>query len=109
MSSSLKISTFCLLVTCAGPALAQAQVAESQSSVEAVDAGGDIVVTAQKRADRAQDVPISLGVLSGDQLTASKVTNATQLAHGRMEVLAREVNFRTFRLPCHLVRRSHHS
>ncbi|WP_179506179.1 MULTISPECIES: TonB-dependent receptor [unclassified Sphingomonas] len=79
MSSILKITTFCLLVTCAAPALAQAQVAEPQSSADAIDTSGDIVVTAQKRSDRAQDVPISLAVLSGDQLTASKVTNVTQL------------------------------
>jgi len=79
MLNGLRITTAYLFITCAAPALAQAQSAPPQSSVGSSVAVGDIVVTAQKRSDRAQDVPISLGVLSGDQLTASKVTNATQL------------------------------
>lgn len=40
---------------------------------------GDIVVTAQKRSDRAQEVPISLGVIGGDRLATKGITNVTQL------------------------------
>ena len=37
------------------------------------DPYGDIMVTAQRRPERAQDVPISLTVLSGEALEASQV------------------------------------
>jgi len=68
-----------LSITVALPALAQTQPVSPESSVGSPVADDDIVVTAQKRSDRAQDVPISLGVLSGDQLTRTKITNVTQL------------------------------
>lgn len=39
----------------------------------------DIIVTARKRAERAQDTPISLTVLSGEALTNRSVTQFTEL------------------------------
>ena len=37
----------------------------------------EIVVTAQKRAERAQDVPISLSVMTGSELDASSIVSVT--------------------------------
>lgn len=42
--------------------------------------GGDIVVTAQKRAESLRDVPMSITALTGDQLGARGVTDASDLA-----------------------------
>lgn len=50
-----------------GPALAQ----------EASD--GEIVVTAQKREQRLQDVPISIDVVTGEDLAVANLNNATDL------------------------------
>ena len=40
----------------------------------------EIVVTAQKRSERLQDVPIAVSTASGDQLDSSGITNTMQLA-----------------------------
>lgn len=54
------------------------------------DTGGieEIVVTAQKRAESAQDVPIAISVFSGDSLAERAVTNVSQLT-----AVAPNVNF----------------
>jgi iron complex outermembrane receptor protein len=36
---------------------------------------GDIIVTAQKRSERLQDVPVAISVISGDQLAAKGAMN----------------------------------
>jgi len=53
-------------VDAAGPAEAQAEA-------------GDIVVTANKREERLKDVPISVSVVSGDQLTRQNVNEVAEL------------------------------
>lgn len=59
-----------LLAGVSAPALAQEAV--SEAAVDAVAAetvdGTDIVVTAQKRSERLQDVPIAVSALGGDSL-----------------------------------------
>ena len=40
----------------------------------------DIIVTAAKREERLQDVPISVTVLGGAQLSSLKITNGTEIA-----------------------------
>ena len=60
-----------LLASAAMPTIAAAQ--EQQDS-------GDIVVTAQRREQRAADVPISLSVLSGREVQESGVSSTTDLA-----------------------------
>lgn len=40
----------------------------------------EIVVTAQKRSERLQDVPLSINAATGDQLKTSGITNTDQLA-----------------------------
>ena len=57
---------------CAAPALAQSAPPPDDVSVL-----GDIIVTAQKREERASETPLSLSVLTGEALQA---TGATQLA-----------------------------
>jgi len=87
MLGRAKYITTCLAVSCAWPAMAQtaapsqpAPSDQSQPAPSEPSAGqGDIIVTALKRADRAQDVPISLGVISGDRLATKGITNVTQL------------------------------
>ena len=57
------------------PATAFAQDAEA--SAGAVD---DIVVTAQRREERLQDVPVSVTALSGEALQSQRILNASDLA-----------------------------
>ena len=66
---------------CLMPAHALAQTAPQPAaqSTQDTDTIGDIVVTAQRRAERLQDVPIAITALSSDQLAASGVTDITKL------------------------------
>jgi iron complex outermembrane recepter protein len=64
-------------------ACSQAAIAQDASA----DAGGDaseeyaaeIVVTASKREERLQDVPVAVTVVGGDQLTAQNISSAAEL------------------------------
>ena len=49
------------------------------SSDDAADMAPDIIVTAQRRAERLQDVPLSISALTGDQIRADDITDATRL------------------------------
>ncbi|MFT3976864.1 MAG: TonB-dependent receptor [Sphingomonas bacterium] len=74
----------CLLLGCAADAMmhpAAAQTAPAAEAAPADDAGrtGDIVVTAQKRAERLQDVPISVSVLGADMMQKEHVTQVDDL------------------------------
>lgn len=62
--------------------LALSTAAMAQSGVQDGSALGDIVVTATKRAQTLQEVPISVGVVSGDQLAAQGVRDFTDLQSG---------------------------
>ena len=79
------------LMGCSGQALAQAS-ANAQSVAPAeqttvnsdtapaeASATGDIVVTAQRREERLQDVPISVTAVSGSQLAEAGVDDVTEL------------------------------
>ena len=82
LSSVLLAST--LLAT---PALAQqAAPAVPQSQPAATDTVGEVVVTAQKREQRLQDVPLSVSVVSGDTLKTQDVTNIQQLQYAVPEL-----------------------
>ncbi len=60
-------------------ALAQALPATAQSAAAAAVSGDDIIVTAQKREERLQDVPISINVTTGDMLEAQSVNQFIDL------------------------------
>jgi iron complex outermembrane receptor protein len=64
---------------CAG-ALADEVPADLAPSAESGDALSEIVVTAQRREQRLQDVGIAVSALSGDQLQALNITNGADLA-----------------------------
>ena len=68
---------------------AEAQIAQQDTTAvqpsvasEAAETGGlaDIVVTAQKRAQRLQDVPIAVTALTGDALQINRVVNVNDLS-----------------------------
>lgn len=63
-----------------GIAACPAAVAQTPSAPAPVDSPDDeIIVTAQKRSQRLQDVPISITALSGDQLVASGIVSPDDL------------------------------
>ncbi len=87
MAISFKGLLFTGIALVASPAFAQAaETAETdvQSPVadpaEAATASGDIIVTAQRREQRLQDVPISIAVVSGETLQDRSIQNFEQLA-----------------------------
>ena len=65
--------------------VAQAQEADSAPASQATadEAGGvgDIVVTAQRRAENIQDVPISVTAVTGDSLTAAGIDSSAKLSN----------------------------
>ena len=56
-----------------GATTSNTTAAEADTSTPAADElmGGDIVVTATRRAERLQDVPLAVSALTGDQLQES--------------------------------------
>lgn len=73
-------------LACFAPAFADGDGQQEQASGEAAVKPGEktqgletITVTAQKRTESAQDVPISLDVISGDKLTELNVSNTVQI------------------------------
>ncbi len=63
------------LAALAGPAFAQS----SSSATGPVSQVEEIIVTANKREERLQDVPVSVSVVSGDQVTKQNVIEVTDL------------------------------
>ncbi|WBH15755.1 TonB-dependent receptor [Sphingomonas radiodurans] len=89
-SKALLLAATCGIAVAAQPAVAQAMSPEGQvatpvtdqqqtaaapgvaaESTEADLASGDIVVTAQKRSERLQDVPLAVSVISGEALSST--------------------------------------
>jgi outer membrane receptor protein involved in Fe transport len=73
-----------ILATLGGPLCAQAQspspaATSEDPAIPAADAD-EIIVTAQKRAERIQDVPVSITALTGGQLARQGINNAADLA-----------------------------
>jgi iron complex outermembrane receptor protein len=73
------IRTICLPMLLAS-APCYAQTAPAEDSAKPVDAGfGDIVVTATKRSENLQKVPIAITAFSGDQIRKLGITDTTQI------------------------------
>ena len=74
------VAGICLL-PCAALAQTAPATTEAPKAQDAPNPDGtpDIIVTAQRRAERLQDVPIAITALTSDQLAASGVTDVTKL------------------------------
>lgn len=57
-----------------------AQSAPSVELADADDAGGDILVTARRKEERAQDIPVAISVVSGDTLAQTGTFSLAQIA-----------------------------
>jgi iron complex outermembrane receptor protein len=79
-----------------GQALAATAVSSADDTVVAPDEGQntDIVVTARRREERAQDVPIALSVISGEVLDRTGRTNLLQIAELTPSLTIRSNNAR---------------
>jgi iron complex outermembrane receptor protein len=90
--------TLSLLLACAAqPAAADEAADKTTETATAADAaeqaqggsyGGDIIVTARRRAETAQDVPIAISVVAGDQ-----IDNTGSFNVGRLQQLAPTLQF----------------
>jgi iron complex outermembrane receptor protein len=74
-----QLLSFCCATALYAPA-ALAQTATGASA--ATPESGDIIVTAQRREQRLQDVPVSISVLSGDSVQRMGATNITDVIAG---------------------------
>lgn len=79
--SALVLGLFASAQAVAQTAAPTAQPAEPQQAAQSDNGGlADIIVTAQRRAESAQDVPIAVAAFSGDQLAKSGVVSSADLA-----------------------------
>jgi iron complex outermembrane receptor protein len=69
------LSAIAIFTATATPAFAQAQ----SNSTSSESAPGEIVVTAAKRSENLQSVPISVSAIGGDALEKSRITNVDSL------------------------------
>jgi iron complex outermembrane receptor protein len=84
--------TAALLLTATCPNVARAQTASADAS------GGlqEVIVTAERREERLQDVPIAATVLSGEDLSERGVTNLNQVQQVAPSVAINTYNRSTF-------------
>jgi len=84
MKSCLAVISIAALATAiASPALAQEAAEPAAAVPEAAETGGiaEIVVTAQKRAENVQDVPIAISAFTADSLQERAVTSVASLSN----------------------------
>ena len=67
------------MALCTSAAMAQETAAAAPDGTSAETGMADIVVTAQRRSERLQDVPLSVTALSGEDLSRSRITDASRL------------------------------
>lgn len=80
MKKAVRRTTHRSSLVCAAALLAGAPAIAADAPSSGLE---EVVVTAQKRAERAQDVPISMGVMNGQDLVDKGIINIDDLA-GRM-------------------------
>lgn len=83
LKSSLLCGCAVALLAGSNAAMAQSEVAQSQDSGQI----GDIVVTAQRRSESAQKVPIAITAFTGEMATSMGITSTTSLS-GRVPSLS---------------------
>lgn len=88
---------YCLIAGVSGLALAVPAAAQSAAGAEASasaspSAPGDIVVTAQRRSERLQDVGVSVSAVTSDALRASGISNAQAISKSIAGVTLDSVN-----------------
>ncbi|WP_294055231.1 TonB-dependent receptor [Sphingomonas sp.] len=69
-----------LMALSAAPAFAQDEPAAQDESASAPEEGGEIVVTARRRAERLQDVPIAVTAFSGELLEKQGAIDVTDIS-----------------------------
>ena len=84
-----------LALLAAAPAFSQESTQSGGATQSASSDVGiaDIVVTAQRQAERLQDVPIAVSALSGETLQTQQIQNATQLQLSLPNVTFTKTNF----------------
>ena len=81
----LRLRAALLLASCLSPRLAYAQIVANSNPPNAVNTAApastveEVVVTAQKRSERIQDVPLSITAVTSDQLTKQGITSVADL------------------------------
>ncbi|QXQ07786.1 TonB-dependent receptor [Sphingosinicellaceae bacterium] len=78
--AALAVATLSLSPSAASAQATVATPATPIDSAAASDLGGEIIVTAQKRSQRVQDVGIAITAYSGAQLRALNITDSRELA-----------------------------
>jgi len=87
ITTSLMLSSSALgLCLLAAPASAQTSEAPTGPQAGASAGVAEVVVTAQKREQRLQDVPVAVSVVGGGQLVTQGIVDATQLAQAVPEL-----------------------
>lgn len=79
MVSSVRFGGASLLVMALSATSAMAQTAAPTPVAVAADTQGEIVVTAQRRAERLQDVPVAVTAVSADDLARKGIKDASRL------------------------------
>ncbi len=81
--SNIKFTTVIMagvgLVALAQPLSAQTAGTAQAEAASAAPEGGEIIVTAQKRSERLQDVPLAVTAISGDALSRQQINDTTSL------------------------------
>lgn len=87
-TNSLRLccSTFVIAITSMSANPAIAQVGSNQGGTSPSAAEADIVVTAQRREQRQQDVPISVAVVGGDLIARDNLTDLAAVADRQANV-----------------------
>ena len=75
-----RLAVAMLATTCSTAALAQASAQATQADTQAATSDDEIVVTAQKREQRIEDVPVTVTALTGAKMAAIGVNSLSEVA-----------------------------